>query len=581
MRYAITFVHAPVVTYDQNYGTRFAPLWAYTLAAYVPDDWQVTIAEGASATPSALQGADVFAFSGINQDLPSILAVQRQLKVKYPSARFIVGGPLTWSFEQEGRLELLDSFDFVFLLDGEETLPRFLNALANDNLSALPRTIRAERFDLAAARSIRFSDYRKNFKHYYGAVIEVSRGCPFLCEFCDIRVVPGNNRANNKPVALILQEMDEYLALGVTQFLFVCDNFIGNPAWARECAEAIIAWRERHPARISIFTWLTINLYKLPDLMGLLRRAGFSILYIGIESVNQNALLETAKVQNRVDLTKAVSKIQGYGFVIAPGLIFGFDSDTEAVFRDTLEFIIESGLIGGDPSFLSALPGTPLFERMKRTGRLVEPPGVATERRKVSTNIRYLQPRAALSEGFLWFMSELNGAQAQLARFRQHLALLTASEDFVPSGGEGYGSPSQYLRLQFADATNRQMLVARLSFLAKPQNALAAARGFLLWRRAEKERPGLGVHFYFWLYFWTNLALKYRHLRAEDLDLHSATEGTNLADLARDAAQALVHADGLVKRHSKAQQQARHTSLALQRLADADVSPEGQSGLAR
>ena len=81
--------------------------------------------------------------------------------------------------------------------------------------------------------------------------------------------------------------------------------------------------------------------------------------------------METAKAQNFTELGGAITEIQSYGFVIVPGFIFGFDSDTETVFDDTLDFFVEKGLIGGEPAFLMALSGTPLSWRMERAGRLV------------------------------------------------------------------------------------------------------------------------------------------------------------------------------------------------------------------
>jgi len=167
---------------------------------------------------------------------------------------------------------------------------------------------------------------------------------------------------------------------------------------------------------------------------------GLVILFIGVESVNQNSLLETAKVQNGPALGPAVREIQSFGFIIAPGFIFGFDSDTETVFDDTLDFIADVGLIGGDPSFLVALPGTPLFERMKRTGRLVEETDDATVRRKIHTNIRYLQDAAFLSGGFIDFIRKYTAADYQLRRFKNHLDLILKSDNFVVNDGVGYGS---------------------------------------------------------------------------------------------------------------------------------------------
>jgi radical SAM superfamily enzyme YgiQ (UPF0313 family) len=577
MRRAITFVHSPVVDYGQNYGTRFAPLWAFTLAAHVPPGFERRLLDCRSEDPRKLAFADVFAFSGINQDLPEILRVQALLKARHPRALFILGGPITWSFHEEGRLELLAAFDYVFLLDGEETLPRFLRALSSGALAELPRLIRAERFDVSQAKPIDFELYRQSSQagRYYGAAIEVSRGCPFLCEFCDIRSVPGNDRPHNKPVALIVEELQRYTALGISQFLFVCDNFIGDLRWARACADAIVAWRQRTGAQPSIFTWLTLNLATQPELMRQLRRAGFSVLYIGVESANQDALRETAKLQNLGDLRGKLEKIHGHGFVIAPGLIFGFDSDTGTVFDDTLALIAEAGLIGGDPSFLTALPGTPLFERMRRTGRLAAKADQATERRKIVTNIRYLQDPVWLRDGFTRFMAKLTSANYQLSRFERHLEILLRSPDFVEHVGEGFGSPLQYLQQQWQDGESRRMLVARVRYLAlSPSNALTVLRALRLWQRAEKVRSGFGLHFYFWLYFWTNLGLKYQDLSPADFELHGAPAGLGVEEVARDALAALVSVESLLQAGSKPKAQARHTSNALSRLAGSHARAE-------
>ena len=127
----ITFVHAPVIRYDQNYGTLFVPLWAYTLAAYVPENWDISIIDTIIYDIGSAEPSKVFAFSGINQDLTSISEVRDTLKGRYPSAKFIVGGPITWSFEQENKLGLLDGFDHIFILDWEESLPRFLGQISN------------------------------------------------------------------------------------------------------------------------------------------------------------------------------------------------------------------------------------------------------------------------------------------------------------------------------------------------------------------------------------------------------------------------------------------------------------------
>ena len=569
-KHTITFVHAPDIRYDQNYGTYFIPLWAYTLASHVPDTWEVVVHDCKVDTLDAIQPSDVFAFSGINQDIDSIRRVHDQIKAKCPKAVFLLGGPITWSLQQEGKLHFLDYFDYLFILDGEETLPMFLKAFEEQRHGQLPRLIEADRFPVGKARKIRFDLLRPKASHYYGAVIEVSRGCPFLCEFCDIRVLPGNNRSNTKSPTLIVEELDEFHRLGVTQIQFACDNFIGNVAEARECVDAVLAWKERTGAQVSIFTWLTINLYKMPDLMAKMRQAGFSILFIGIESVNQHSLLETAKVQNIKSLREAVETIQSHGFIIAPGFIFGFDSDTNTIFDDTLTFIREVGLLGGDPSFLTALSGTPLYKRMQQTGRLVERQDDVTARAKIATNIRYLQDTEFLKNGFLRFMHIYTSPAFQYARFKRHMELLLHSEQFVESDGVGYGSPIEYLKLQFRDSMNRRMLFLRLAYLMrKPSTFWAVLKAWILLKRFSRQYRGLNIHFNYWVYVWTNIGLKYWGLTKADFSIHTVGPDFDLAalldGLSSDTKQ---DKETLLRGDEKADTQARYTNQALKRLVE-------------
>ncbi len=575
--FTITFVHAPQLQHDQSDGALFGPLWAYTLSAHVPPSWQSSIVDCLRQDPSAIRRADVFAFSGTNQDIDSIRRVHTQLKAKYPGSTFILGGPITWSLQHEGKLELVEFFDRIFVLDGEETLPAFLLHVEQGTVDALPRVIRGDRFPLARAEPIRFDLYRAGAANYYGATIEVSRGCPFLCEFCDVRVLPGNNESNNKDPALIVRELDEYFSTGVRQFVFVCDNFIGDVVWARRCVEAILAWQDRTNAKISIFTWATINVAKLPDLMTKMRRAGFCVLHIGIESVNQNALLETAKMQNRVALRPAVLTIQSFGFIITPGFIFGFDSDGPDLFDRTLDFIVETGLVGGDPSFLMAMPGTPLWDRMKRTDRLVEPEASATARRKIATNIRYLLDERFLARGFVRFIEDLTSTRTQWERFRNHVRSLVASDNFVACGGHA-GRPvwpmARFLRLQLGNRSTRRTLWRRSAYLLRrPTRALAVVAGWLLTKRLSRPGRDLSLHFQLWIYFWTSVGLRYRGIKEMDLALHSVARGFDVSKLIERVAPQVDVPAGRLLGERKAWLQSRHTHEGLRRLVAAAVEP--------
>ena len=94
MKKSITFIHTPCTRYDQNYGTLFMPVWAYTLASYVPSEWEKEVVDTTFDRINDVLPSDVFAFSGINQDLENILSTLNRLKARFPESTYICGGPI-------------------------------------------------------------------------------------------------------------------------------------------------------------------------------------------------------------------------------------------------------------------------------------------------------------------------------------------------------------------------------------------------------------------------------------------------------------------------------------------------------
>ncbi len=577
-RKKVNLIHSPQVYYEQNQGTHFIPIWAYTLSAYIPTDWDVKIFDLSCHPDISIPPADVFAFSGINQDFPSIQMAFQKLKTIYPQSVFVLGGPIVWSFEKDGRLGQLDFFDHLFVLDGEETFPQFLQQLGRENSPKPEKIIRTERFSVEKAKKMRFDLLKQDADQYYGGVVEVSRGCPFLCEFCDIRVLPQNNEAHNKQVDLIIEELDAYYRLGIRQIQLACDNFIGDPVWADHCVDAILAWVQKTGARVALYTWLTVNISKFPNLMIKMRKAGFNSLFIGVESFNANSILETAKVQNHNDkneMIEALKHIQSFGFLVVPGLIFGFDNDRRSLFEDTLDGVLQSGLLGGDPTFLLALPGTPLYERMKRTGRLIEyhegsdmVPLHKERVSKIETNIRYVQPHEFLVRGFMQFIKKFNDADYVYQRFERHVSLMMTSEHFIPSHSVGYGNLGQYLKFQFSSWSNFQKMFSRGFLFLHPRRFVTVLKGLWLVTRYFPKYPGLKNHFSIWLFFWSNLLIKYRDLKMEDFKIHSIDQGYDVEKIWNDSnyIDTTLLASGRNPDNVKVADQSKRTKEAMARL---------------
>jgi len=520
----IAFVHSPdaFLAATQQYGAMFMPVWAYTLAAYIedPQQYDLKLWDMRFDDVEDIPEADLFVFSGVNQDYETIVATYSRLRELHPRSTFILGGPIAWSLNQAGEIGKLEMFDHIFIGDGEEAFPKFLSLFPGRD--KLPKVLETkERFDVTKARGFYRPFLNSTYQRYYGGVLEVSRGCPFLCEFCDIRILPDNNRAHNFSPDHIVAELDHMARLGIRQVLFAADNFIGDLRWAEEVLDRIIEWQNRTEQYVALYTWLTINLSRHPRLLKKLRLANFDMLFIGVESFSNNSLLETAKVQNTTgDMVTAIREIQSYGLAVVAGLIFGFDSDTPESFELTLDGMTRSGLVSGDPSLLTALPGTPLFRRMKLSGRMRNNKN-SLGGYKYCTNIRYLMPREEMIAGYQRFVSSFCKGDYQYQKLKGFLDNLD-NGNYIPLRSQGYGSLGKYVSMVFKSPRAIGMLAGRLLQLAtRPVTAWYAVRGFLLMLWRSRRHPKLFGVFQFWLFNWTNAMLKYENLTAADFDIES------------------------------------------------------------
>ena len=528
----ISFIHSPdaFLAETQQYGAMFMPVWAYTLAANVeaPETYDLRLFDMRFDKVEDVAPADLFVFSGVNQDYETIVDTHARIRELHPKATCIIGGPICWSLNQAGEGDKLAMFDHVFIGDGEESFPRFLKDFAGG--VAVPRVVETkQRFDVTRAREFYRPFLDATYERYYGAVLEVSRGCPFLCEFCDIRVLPDNNRPHNFSAEHIVSELDHLARLGIRQVLLAADNFIGDLRWAEEVLDRIIEWQEQTGQQLALYTWLTINLSRHPRLLRKMRLANFDMLFIGVESFSNNSLLETAKVQNSTgDMVTALREIQSYGFAVVAGLIFGFDSDTPEAFDLTLDGMANAGLISGDPSMLTALPGTPLFRRMKLSGRLRNNKN-SLGGYKYCTNIRYLMPREQMIAGYQRFVRRFCEGDYQYQRLKGFLDNLDRG-NYIPLGSKGYGSLGKYVSMVFKSPRAIKMLLGRLfQMMTRPQVLMYAARGFALVLRRSRRHAHLFGVFQFWLFNWTNAMLKYEGLTATDFDIDSVPEGFDRA----------------------------------------------------
>ncbi len=260
--------------------------------------------------------------------------------------------------------------DVLFVGEAETTWPEFLEDFAAGRPTKKVYE-QADRTDMTKVPKPRY-DLLKVGRYASGA-LQFSRGCPFLCEFCDIIVTFGRRPRTKRPEQII-EELEDLRKAGFFSAFLVDDNFIGNKKAAKELLRLIVPWQEKNGYPLRLSTEASINLADDQELLELLYAANFRHVFIGIETPRMASLNETKKFQNTHgdSMEAKIARVQNAGIDVHAGFIVGFDNDDKAIFEDQYKFIQENGVLLAMVGMLAAIHKTPLYARLKGEGRLVE-----------------------------------------------------------------------------------------------------------------------------------------------------------------------------------------------------------------
>jgi len=266
----------------------YPPLGLLTVAALLPQNWEKKLVDMLITTldDRDIKWADyvfIGAMSIQKESAKKIIAQCKRL-----GAKIVAGGPLFTS----GYEDFEDDVDHFILNEAEITLPHFLKELEEGH----PKHIYA---------SEQWADVTKtpiplwklaDIDKYASMCIQYSRGCPFNCEFCDVTLLFGH-KMRLKTKDQILSELENLYLQGWRGGLFIVDdNFIGNKREVKnEILPAMIDWMEERKYPFTITTQTSINLSDDEELMQLMARAGFSSVFVGIETTNEKSLIECGK----------------------------------------------------------------------------------------------------------------------------------------------------------------------------------------------------------------------------------------------------------------------------------------------
>jgi radical SAM superfamily enzyme YgiQ (UPF0313 family) len=332
----------------------FPPLGLATLAGYLDAGDQVTI------TDEHVEKLDL-------NDTPDLVVIQVYITSAYRSYRIadhyrkrgayvVLGGLHVTSLPDEAAQHA----DTIFLGPGEDTWPRFLT----DYRAGHP----AARYESRTRTLANLPPIRRDLikRHLYLVPnsIVVSRGCPYVCDFCYKEAFFSGGRSYyTQPVDAALAEIER---LPGRHLYFLDDHLFGNPRFASALFDGM-----RGMGRL----WQaagTVNSILESDLIEQAVACGLRSLFVGFETTSINNLHGQRKMQNvGYNYNDAVRRLHDLGVMVNGSFVFGMDDDDENVFSRTVDWAISQGIETATFHILTPYPGTALHARMRADGRVL------------------------------------------------------------------------------------------------------------------------------------------------------------------------------------------------------------------
>lgn len=303
-------------------------------------------------------------------DAVAISSYSAQIKEAYEladryratGAKVVLGGLHVTALPHEAAQHA----DAIVLGEGEPLWPQVVHDLESNNLAAV-YDARPLRFDFGRAPMPRYD--LLELDRYNRLTVQTERGCPHDCGFCaaSIRIAPG---FKTKPVDSVIMEIDRIKSLWPAPFIeFADDNTFANKVHGRQLLRALV------PKRIRWFTETDVSIAADPELLSLMRDSGCAQVLIGFEAASSAPLEGLEQKRNwkarQLDgYRAAIDRIQSYGISVNGCFILGLDGSGPESFDEVLRFVRDSGMYEVQITVLTAFPGTPLYQRLRREGRV-------------------------------------------------------------------------------------------------------------------------------------------------------------------------------------------------------------------
>lgn len=327
------------------------------LAALAPQDWEITLVD--DATQEIDFNADVDVVAITIRTVTSLRGYEIADKFRRRGVTVIMGGPHATFYSDE----VAEHADAVCIGEAEEIFPRMLEDAAAGRLKKFYR--RDTPANLAGMPTPRWDLLDpKKYVFYRPYVIQYSRGCPFICNFCAERRLNGDHGYRYRPAEEVVEDIKK---CGSKHIFFAASQFAGDVDKAMELMEAII------PLKVRWSTLFSAHYCLDRKFMDLAQRSGLLHVNMGIESINQNTLNKMSKGFNKTaEYSHMIGNLTGRDISYSLNFVFGTDADDETVFDATLQLLRDLKAQTAYFNILVPLRGTSLHQQFKEEGRLVD-----------------------------------------------------------------------------------------------------------------------------------------------------------------------------------------------------------------
>ncbi len=346
-------------TYLFNKGL-LAPLGLQYLAAYTPEDVEIRIVDENVEHVDFSDVPELVGITTMTATAPRAYDIAdryRELGVK------VVMGGVHASMLPEEALQHADS---VVIGEAEATWP---TVVADADAGRLESVYRQDGFIDFRRPLLPRRDIIDSKRYWSANGVQTSRGCPHGCNFCSVTVFNGRrNRARD--VDSVLEEVDSLTRSNLIKRKVVAfhdDNIAASADRAKRLFKELI------PMKVAWGSQASITFADDEELVGLAAESGCHFLFIGLETLSENSLKEMGKKQNKIEkYEENLMRLRKAGIRVMGAFIFGFDSDDERVFSQTLDFAERNQILVAQFANLTPYPGTRLYEQLLAEGR-VEP----------------------------------------------------------------------------------------------------------------------------------------------------------------------------------------------------------------